>query len=131
MKQTESGNIASRAISGSLWMGGISYIGFAINFGVQLILVRLLVPEDFGSFALGLAAANILFILFAWNFSMAVIQIQKAEHLLDTAFYLSIFTGLIILAVGGAVSLIMARYYPISSVMVFFKIGRASCRERV
>lgn len=103
-------------------MGGISYIGFAINFGVQLILVRLLVPEDFGSFALGLAAANILFILFAWNFSMAVIQIQEAEHLLDTAFYLSIFTGLIILVVGGAVSFIMARYYPTSSVMVFFII---------
>jgi O-antigen/teichoic acid export membrane protein len=103
-------------------MGGISYIGFAINFGIQLILVRLLIPEDFGSFALGLAAANILFILFAWNFSMAVIQIQQAEDLFDTAFYLSFLAGLIILAVGGAISFFLARYYPISSVMVFFII---------
>jgi len=115
-------SIAKKAISGALWMSGISYIGFAVNFGIQLTMVRLLVPEDFGMFALGLAGANILFILFNWNFSMAVIQIQDAEDLLDTAFYLSFFAGIIILVVGGAISLVLARYYSISSVTVFFII---------
>jgi O-antigen/teichoic acid export membrane protein len=113
-------SIAKKAISGALWMSGISYIGFAINFAIQLILVRLLVPEDFGLFALGLSIAEILFIFFSFSFSMAVIQIQEAEDLFDTAFYLSIFSGILILTIGGIISIFISQFYPTSSVIAFF-----------
>ncbi len=113
-------SLAKKAISGAIWMSGINYIGFAVNFGIQLALVRLLVPEDFGLFALGLSVAEILFIFFSFSFPMAVIQIQEAEHVLDTAFYLTLFTGFIILLIGGVISLLVLLYYPFPSVLAFF-----------
>jgi O-antigen/teichoic acid export membrane protein len=112
-------SIAKKAISGALWMSGINYIGFAVNFGIQLVLVRLLVPEDFGLFVLGLSIAQILFIFFSFSFSMAVIQIREAEDLFDTAFYLSLGTGLVILIVGGGMSWVLTPYYPVQSVTAF------------
>jgi len=113
-------DIAKKAISGVIWMSGISYIGFAINFAIQLILVRLLIPEDFGLFALGLSVAEILFIFFSFSFSMGVIQIQEAEDLFDTAFYLSLTSGIIILIFGGIISFFISNYYPLKSVVAFF-----------
>lgn len=112
-------SIAKKAISGAIWMSGISYTGFAINFCVQLVLVRLLVPEDFGLFALGLSITEILFIFFSFSFSMGVIQIQDAENLLDTAFYLSLLSGCAILIIGGIISLFISPYYPITSIIAF------------
>ncbi len=113
-------SIARKAISGTLWMAGISYIGFAINFGTQLVLVRLLVPEDFGLFALGLSIAEILFIFFSFSFSMAVIQLQEAEDLFDTAFYFSLISGFLILLIGGVISICISPHYPFPSVLAFF-----------
>lgn len=115
-------SLAKKAISGAFYMSGVSYIGFAVNFGVQLVLVRLLVPDDFGLFALGISIAEMLFIFFSFSFSMAVIQIRDAEDLFDTAFCLSIISGLIILIVGGIVSLGVSSYYPLPTVMTLFII---------
>jgi O-antigen/teichoic acid export membrane protein len=112
-------SLAKKAISGALWMSGISYLGFAINFGIQLVLVRLLVPEDFGLFALGLSIAEILFIFFSFSFSMAAIQIHEAEDLFDTAFYLSLLSGFVILVIGGIISLLISSYYPLPTVIAF------------
>lgn len=113
-------SLTKKAISGTLWMSGISYIGFAVNFGIQLVLVRLLVPEDFGMFVLGLSIAEILFIFFSFSFSMAAIQIQDAEDLFDTAFYLSLISGFVIVLIGGILSLVLSSYYPKPSILVFF-----------
>ena len=113
-------SIAKKAIYGAFWMAGISYIGFAINFVIQLVLVRLLVHEDFGLFALGLSIAEILFIFFSFSFSMAVVQIQEAESLFDTAFYLSLISGFLILLIGGVISICISPYYPFPSVLAFF-----------
>ncbi|RJQ43494.1 MAG: hypothetical protein C4538_11995 [Nitrospiraceae bacterium] len=115
-------SLAKKAISGTLWMSGINYIGYALNFGVQLVLVRLLVPEDFGLFALGLSIAEILFIFFSFSFSMAVIQIQEAEDLFDTAFYLSLISGTIIVLMGGILGFFLSSYYPRESIVAFFML---------
>src|SRR5262249_39541616 len=115
-------SLARKAISGTLWITGVSGVCFVLNFCVQLALVRLLVPEDFGLFMLGLSIGEILFILFGFGFSMAVVQIQEADHLLDTAFFLSLLSGLVIVLVGGLLSLILSRYYPLPSVLAFFTL---------
>jgi len=112
-------SLAKKALSGTLWTSGISYIGFAITFCIQLILVRLLVPEDFGLFALGLSMSEIIFLFFSFSFSMAVIQIQEADDLFDTAFYLAIFAGIIIVLIGGSMSLVLSSYYPERVIMIF------------
>jgi len=113
-------SLAKKAISGALWMSGINYIGFFVNFGIQLILVRLLVPEDFGFFVLGLSIAQILFIFFGFSFSMAVIQIREAEDLFDTAFCLTMLSGSVILLIGGGISWILSSSYPLPTVLTLF-----------
>ncbi|OGW24284.1 MAG: hypothetical protein A2X55_04985 [Nitrospirae bacterium GWB2_47_37] len=112
-------SIVKKAISGALWMSGVNYIGFIINFMIQLILVRLLVPEDFGVFALGLSIADILFIFFGFSFSMAVIRIHEAEDLFDTAFYLSLFSGIVIIITGGIISLFVSSHYALPAILIF------------
>ncbi len=111
-------SLAKKAISGALWTSGISYIGFAVTFCIQLILVRLLVPEDFGLFVLGLSIAEILFFFFSFSFSMAVIQIQEADDLFDTAYYLALFSGSVIVLIGGLVSLGLSSYYPERAIII-------------
>ena len=111
-------SLAKKALSGTLWTSGISYIGFAITFAIQLILVRLLVPEDFGIFALGLSVAELLFFFFSVGFSMAVIQIQEADDLFDTAFYLSILSGIFIASIGVMLSQLLSSYYPGHALLV-------------
>ena len=103
-------------------MASVSYVGFVASFGVQLVLVRLIAPEDFGLFALGLSIANMVFLLFNFTFSMGVIQIQEAEDLFDTAFYLSLISSFIIILIGGIVSPILFSYYPAQAVMVFLTV---------
>lgn len=111
-------SLARKAISGTLWTSGISYIGFAVTFCIQLILVRLLIPEDFGLYALGLSIAEILFFFFSFSFSMAVIQIQEADDLFDTAYYLAFFSGIAIVLIGGITSLALSSYYPKRALMI-------------
>ena len=111
-------SLARKAISGTLWTSGISYIGFGVTFCIQLILVRLLVPEDFGLYALGLSIAEILFFFFSFSFSMAVIQIQEADDLFDTAYYLALLSGGVIILVGGLMSLLLSSYYPERAIMI-------------
>jgi len=112
-------SIAKKAISGTLWKSGLTYIGFLVNFGIQLSLVRLLVPEDFGFFVLGLSIAQILFIFFGFSFSTAVIQIREADDLFDTAFCLTMLSGSVILLIGGGISWILSSSYPLPTVLTF------------
>jgi O-antigen/teichoic acid export membrane protein len=48
----DAGALASRAISGSFWMGGSMAVAQVVRLGSDLILVRLLSPSDFGLVAL-------------------------------------------------------------------------------
>ncbi|GEM_PF-2196707 len=111
-------SIVKRAISGALWMSGTNYLGFIVNFAIQLILVRLLMPEEFGTYTLGLSIAEILFVFFGFSFYMAIIQIQEAEDLFDTSFYLTIITGVIVFSIGVIISIIISSFYPLSAVTV-------------
>jgi len=112
-------SIAKKALSGAIWMSSMNYIGYAFNFVIQLIIVRLLFPEDFGIVALGLSIAEILLSFFGFSFSMAVIQIPDEEGLCDTAFYLTLFSGLTSIIIGFIISICIFNRYPLNSVIIF------------
>ena len=101
-----------KAILAVFWNTFGNYIGFGISFISQLILIRILFPQDFGIFALATSIFEIFSILTSWSFSVAVIQMPEEDDLFDTAFYLSMLNGIILLILTLIISFSLNYYYP-------------------
>lgn len=105
-------SFSKQAVTAIFWSGFGSYLGFAVNFVSQLILARFLLPEDFGVFVLATSIFEVLSILTAWSFSVAIIQMPDEDKLIDTAFWLSLIEGILLLVVAYMISFILGFYYP-------------------
>jgi O-antigen/teichoic acid export membrane protein len=79
-----------RALLGAVWLSATGYLTFMLNFGLNLLLARLLFPKDFGQFALAGSLAEILSIATGFSFSQGVIQMQGAPQIVETAYILSL-----------------------------------------
>ena len=79
-----------RALLGAVWLSATGYLAFLLNFGLNLLLARLLFPKDFGQFALAGSLAEILSIVTGFSFSQGVIQMQDAPGIVETAYVLSL-----------------------------------------
>jgi O-antigen/teichoic acid export membrane protein len=113
-------SIARKAISGGLWMTGINYTSFAINLLGQLVLARLLFPEDFGIFSMALATSELLFFVMDFSFSMACIQLQDEKDVFDTGIVICLLTSLIIIVLAGALSFGASFFYSRKIVLFVF-----------
>lgn len=92
-------NIARKAIVSTLWTSGLNYIAMAVGFVFGILRDRILMPEENGIYMFGLAVVDILFILAAVSFNISVIQSdEKKEDLYSTAFVLTLFLAVIMLA---------------------------------
>jgi PST family polysaccharide transporter len=79
-----------RALLGAVWLSATGYLTFLLNFGLNLLLARLLFPKDFGQFALAGSLAEILSIATGFSFSQGIIQMQDAPGIVETAYVLSL-----------------------------------------
>tara|TARA_B100000131_G_scaffold302746_1_gene326168 strand:+ start:437 stop:1891 length:1455 start_codon:yes stop_codon:yes gene_type:complete len=79
-------NIKSKITKGFLWAGLGSFGGRGIQFASDVLLSKLLIPEDFGLMAIGLAVLNISEMLTETGFNSALIQKQgNIKKYLNTA----------------------------------------------
>ncbi|WP_339386215.1 oligosaccharide flippase family protein [Vibrio caribbeanicus] len=85
-----------------------SYIFFAINFLGQLVLVRLLRPEDFGVFALVMSISAMIDLFVSFSIPMAYIKERETESLFKSACFLSLVVGFLPLLVSSVA------YFPLS-----------------
>jgi len=70
-------SVARKALTGGLWLGGTSWIGYFASFGGRIILARLLAPDDFGTYALALSVSELLFLFFfGFSFRLAAINLS-------------------------------------------------------
>ena len=69
-------NIRVKIKKGFLWAGFGAFAGRGLQFISDIILSRLLFPEDFGLMAIGLSVLNISEMLTETGFSSALIQKQ-------------------------------------------------------
>ena len=110
-----------KAISGGLWMVGINYVSFVISLVGQIILVRILVPEDFGIFALALSISEIIFLLSNFCIDMPCIVLQDEPDVFDTGMYLSLFL-VIIMAILTLVAGVIAHLFYNREIVIFLII---------
>jgi O-antigen/teichoic acid export membrane protein len=87
---------------------GSSYVFYAINFSGQLLLARLLSPEDFGVMALVLAVMGMVDLIVGFSIPMAYIQKKETATLFESASTLSLIVG----ALPVIISVVL--YYPLS-----------------
>ncbi len=94
-------SIGRKAVRGGLWSAGINYVSYFCNFVCNIWLARLLVPENFGVFALATSIADIIFMLGGFGFVQACIQMQDEPDVFDTGLVIS-FGLCLVLALFGA-----------------------------
>ncbi len=86
--------------------------GYLLSLVVNIVLARLLTPDDFGTFALALSIESLFFILAGWGFSIAVIQTEKIDQtFFDTAWVLSLVLGCSVFIIVVIASFFLRSFY--------------------
>jgi PST family polysaccharide transporter len=104
-------NLRQKAAKGILWSVIQKWGREAITFLTFIALSRLLAPEAFGLVALASAFTAFVKIFLDQGFSAAIVQRAKLEREhLDTAFWISIWSGILLTAGGIAASGLVAAF---------------------
>ncbi|GAX61231.1 membrane protein [Candidatus Scalindua japonica] len=106
-------SLKDRAIHGGMWLGIGSTIENGLRFARNMILVRLLAPEAFGSMAI-LLAVNAAFESFTQiGIKEAIIQNPKGEEqtYLNGAWWVSFFRSIVLFAIAYVGAPWIARFY--------------------
>lgn len=112
VKQAKSSGVGKATTSGFIWLVAQSLASRGIGFVTQLILARLLMPEDFGVIGLALTVTTIANSLIGFGIDEVLLQRQKTIAFWETpAFWLSF--GISFLGMLGmfAVAPFAAKWY--------------------
>jgi len=113
-------SLSKKIISGGLWLTLFNYSNYFINFVGHIILARLLLPEHFGIFSMGLAVANFVFIFFNFSFRSAALHLQKEKDIFETALVFAVIFGVLIVFAGGIVAFLTSYFISSQSALVVF-----------
>src|SRR5471032_2172327 len=75
-----SDNINTRAVSAVKWAAIGTVTRFVLQLGVQIVLARLLGPETYGLFAMGLLVLTLSTFLADFGFSWGLVQNPQVER---------------------------------------------------
>jgi O-antigen/teichoic acid export membrane protein len=105
-------NLQQRAVKGVVWSVIQKWGREAISFLILVVLSRLLAPEAFGLVALASVFTSFVEIFLDQGFGAAIVQRAdlEQEHL-DTAFWTSVSTGILLAAGGVAASGLVAAFF--------------------
>ena len=105
-------NLKQKAVKGIAWSFIQRWGSQLISFSVFLLLARLLSPEDFGLIAMSGVFIAFMKVFLDQGFASAIVQRKtvEREHL-DTAFWVSIATSLLLVGVAWASAGWVADFY--------------------
>jgi O-antigen/teichoic acid export membrane protein len=106
--------LGKKVIRASVLMIGSGYLIVIISFIGNLALARILLPQDFGTYALAHAVLSFIFMLAGFGSQEAIVQNRdRAEDaLIPTAFWISFALALALAMCGSLVALLVADLYP-------------------
>jgi len=97
--------LGRRFLIGTFLLGAGNSAVSAFNLVVGILLARLLGPEEFGLFAFVFGINELISIVAGFSLGSALIQArEESQELYDTAFVMSFGLGLVMIAVGFALS---------------------------
>lgn len=110
MEETQ--NIKHETITGFIWRLSQNFGTQIINFGIQIVLARILLPETYGIIALTAIFSAIAVVLIQGAFSASIIQRKTITQLeLSSVFYLGIILSLLFFGIMYAISPFVASFY--------------------
>lgn len=94
--------LGRKALVGAGWSSSAAYLGAVIAFGGNVVLARLLGPDEFGVYAIASSILTIIFMVSAFGSQEAIVQCREDElqHLIPTAFWMTIGLGLLLAGIG-------------------------------
>lgn len=89
------------------------YLGIIISFLGNLVLARVLIPENFGVYALAGSILSLVFMLAGFGSQEAIVQSrdESLTSFIPTAFWISIGIALITALLGNLIGLLLIRVY--------------------
>ena len=112
-----------KAFSGSLWMAGVSFGQQIVQFAVQIVLARLLLPRDYGVAALVMTIGSFAVVFSSAGIGAALVQRKDlTRDMIDAS---AVITAGLACALGLAIfclSDFASRFYEISELSFLLKI---------
>ena len=103
--------LRAATVRGILWFGGDQLGRRVIDQLFAIILARLLLPKDYGVFALAAVFLTFLRIIGSMGMGAAVIQRREIDdEYLSTGFWASVGLGVILAGLGAAAGLLVGRW---------------------
>lgn len=107
-----SDDLGNRAVRGAAWLGGGQFLRQILAIGTQVVLARLLFPDDFGLFAMAFAASEIAQILTDFGLGSAIIQKRTSNAIiLATCFWMNLCIGILVAIGLLAASPLLTSYF--------------------
>lgn len=102
----------SRVLSGLYWTGGVRFLGQLFTWGVTIIVIRLLKPEDYGLLAMATVFVAFLTMMADIGLGQALVQTNKLdENRLGQIFGAIIIIDVALFLVQFSVAPIIATFY--------------------
>jgi O-antigen/teichoic acid export membrane protein len=109
---TDSGNLGARARQSVLWNTGMNLVTNVGQFGLMLVLVRLLAPEIYGQFGLLTAVMGFLFVFSAQGTIDYTVQGRSDDDIpISEIFIFALSTSIALCLLANLVAAVM-RYLP-------------------
>ena len=107
----ENQNLTSATIRGAIWGYTSTYGGKLLTFFATTILAWLLTQDDFGVAGYAMVAMNFLDVLSNLGIGAAVIYHKEDERVTNTAFWLSLVTGILFFSISWLVAPLIGRFF--------------------
>lgn len=97
--------LGRRFLMGGVYLGASNWLTYALNFAIQVLIARILGPEDFGLYAFVRAIFELLAFVGGFSLGAALLQARdESQPLYDTALAICVALGLISLLAACAIS---------------------------
>ena len=114
-----SSRLSSSVLSGVAWLTIGRIASFFAQLMITIILVRLLLPEDFGIFAIAMAIVGIGDTITNSGFGEALIEKQDASETdIQSVFWLTVLIAITILVCLNLIAPLLASYYDLSDLEI-------------
>jgi len=124
--------VTRRALRGTLWLSAANYGAYVVTFVSDILLARLLFPDDFGTVALAVSVLEIVSRLTTIGVGTAIVQHRSddeadEQRFLATALTLELAVGVGICVVVGVAAAALRGVYgqQVTSVLLVLAVGRA------
>ena len=106
-------SLSRKILTSAGWTTLAVYINAVIAFVGNIFLARLLMPDDFGIYALAASFLSFLFMISGFGSQEAIVQCrdESVQHLIPTAFWMTVGLGLGLAVTGSLIGFFLASGY--------------------